>query len=434
MDGDDDYRAKFRVVCRRRQRAGDIKDDPNWCKTIAKVESRYMRKFGIKEGDVVRISGSTKSTAAICLPMSDSDMQETDESEREVEFLDDPEKRARRYPGIILCGPVSCNVDTLMGWQPTVYVDKFSKPETTSDCIPEAEMVTLGTIEVAEKIMPGYRSHLDYSGVTGFVVTRNDLINIPFQKEWAEKMQHNLQKGQKLDAPAGRPGRNRPRAPPFPGQFQSAVTDVKPEGMPFWLITENTRFEFKNGGLKRLLGRHIPAPRNLLDVIPISKQISVGTTKITMASLEVYPDTMKMIWYSHQRIKIPESDFIDARIMNRMSQRVHFDNPRLVFSLEDDLGNRYANVSKGGGGGTNGPDPTTREMVSDFSWHSIFSPSMDIGAKKIILAIKEAWWIKQLPTPARHPHSELADNLPPPKVVIAEGPWRFSIPVSRQSG
>ena len=140
-----------------------------------------------------------------------------------------------------------------------------------------------------------------------------------------------------------------------------------------------------------------------------------------------------MICYSHQRIKIPESDFIDARTMNRMSQRMPINKPRLVFSLKDDLGNRYVNVGGGGGGGTSGPDPTTMEMVSDFSWHSIFSPSLNTGARGIILTIKEAWWVKQLPPPAGHPHSELADNLPPPKVVIAEGPWRFSIPVSRQN-
>lgn len=437
MDGDDSDRIKFRVVRRRRQRAVDRKDDSGWCKTVVKIESQHMQKFGIKEGDVVRISGSTKSTAAICLPMSDSDMQETGEPEREVEFLDDPGRKARRYPRIILYGPVSCNVDILMGWQPTVYLDKFSKHKMVSDGIPEAEMITLGTFEVAEKMMPGYMSNLDYSEVTGFVVTRNDLINIPFQKEWVEKMQ----KRQKSDAPVSRPGPNRPRVPPFPCQFQSAVTDVKPEGVPFWLITENTRFEFKNGGLERLLDRHIPAPRNLVGVIPISKQIYVGNTKITMASLEVYPDTMRMVWYSHQRIKIPESDFTDARTMNRRSRRMDSDNPRLVFSLEDDLGNRYANVSRGGGGGTNGPDPTTMEMVSDFSWHSIFSPSLDTGARNIILTIKEAWWIKQSTTstkqsslPTERLHSELADNLPPPKVVIAEGPWRFSIPVSGQNG
>ena len=430
----DDNRIKFRVVCRRR-RVVDHKDDSSWCKTVVKMESQHMQKFGIKEGDVVRISGSTKSTAAICLQMSDADMQEIDEPDRVVEFLDDPKRKAHCYPRIILYGPVSCNVDILMGWQPTVYVDKFSKQEMVSDSIPEAEVMTLGTFEVAEKAMPEYRSNLDYSEIIGFVVTRNDLIDIPFQKEWVEKMR------QGSDAPAGRPGRKRPRAPPFPRQFQSAVADVKPEGRPFWLITENTRFEFRNGGLEGLLDRHIPAPRNLLDVIPISKQISVGGTKITIPSLEVYPDTMRLMWYSHQRIKIPESDFVDARTMDRMNQRMSIDNPRLVFSLEDNLGNRYPNVNRGGGSGTSGPDPITMEMVSDFSWHSIFSPSLDAGAKNIILTVKEAWWIKQsitsmkqLSPPTEHPHSEISDNLPPPKVIIAEGHWKFSIPVSRQNG
>lgn len=443
MDGDDGgSQIRFRVVCRRRRGAGGGEDDPGRCGTAVKVEPLYMREFGIREGDIVKISGGAKSTAAICLPMSDSEMREADEPEMEVEFLNDPGRRARRYPGIILCGPVSCNVDTSAEWQPTVCLGKFPKPEAGSDDIPEAEVVTLGTFGMTERVMPGYRSNLDHSRVTGFVVTRGDRIDIPFQKEWIKKVRQDLQEGQELDAPAGRPGRKRPRAPPpFRGLFQSVVTDVKPGGMPFWVITENTRFEFKDGGLRGILDLYVHPPRNLAGVIPISRKITVGDTEITLASLEAYPDTMKIIWYSHRRTKIPESDFVDAHTMRRMSRMMHNDGPRLVFALKDDLGNRYANVSGGGGGGSSGPDPVAMEMVSDFSWHSVFSPGLDAGAREIILTIKEVWWVKQdiaatewLPPPTGHPRGEPVDYQPPPKVVVAEGPWRFSIPISRQDG
>lgn len=437
---DDNNQIRFEVVCRRRRTAGD-KDDSGPCETTVRVEPRYMRELGITAGDVVRISGGARSAAAICLPMSDPDMRETDEPDMEVEFLGDPGRKARRYPRIILSGQVSRNVDIPAGWQPTVCLGRFPRSETGSGGIPEAETVTLGTAGVVEKVIPGYKSNLDYFRVAGFAVTRNDLIDIPFRKEWAEKMRQDMQKEWKTDVPAGggSPGRARPRAPPFPRSFQSVVTDVRPEGRPFWLITKNTKFEFKNGGLERLFGRHVPAPRNLVGVIPISKQILVGDTEITMASLEVYSGMMNLIWYSHQRVRISEPDFTDMRTVDRMVRMMCGGEPRPVFSLEDDLGNIYTHVDGGGGGGSTGADPTTMELVSDSSWRHTFAPSLDAGARELILTIKEVQWVRQsmaterLPSAAGRPHTE-HERPPPPKVVIADGPWRFSIPVGRQDG
>ena len=435
-DENDGSQIEFRVVHGRRRETEGHEDDSRRCKAIVKVEPRHMREFGIGDGEAVRITGGARSTAAICLPMSESDMQDADESEVEVEFLNDPGRKARRHPRIILHGPVSCNVDVTTEWQRTVFLSRFPKPEVGSEGVPEAEVVTLGTVGVAEKMMPGYRSNLDYSKVSGLVVTENDRIDVPFQKEWIEKML-KARKWQETDA--RRPGRN--RVPPFPGSFQSVVTDVKPGGMPFWLVTEKTRFEFKDGGLERVFARHVPAPTNLVGVIPISRQISVGDTVITVASLEVYPDTMKMIWYSHQHTKIPESDFTDARAMRRMGRRMSGGGPGPVFSLEDDLGNRYAGAIGEGGGGSSGPDPATMELVSNFSWSHVFSPSLDARAREIVLTVKEVQWMKQETTttewllpPTERPHVEPAERLPIPKVVIAEGPWRFSIPVRWQGG
>ena len=441
-DEDGGGQIEFRVVYKRRRGTGTHEDDSRWCRAIVKVEPRHMREFGIRDGEVVRITGGARSTAAICLPMSESGMQDTDEPEVEIEFLNDPGRKARRHPRIMLHGHVSCNVDVAREWLQTVFLSRFPKPEVGSEGGPEAEVVTLGTVGVAEKMMPGYRSNLDYSKAAGLVVTENDRIDVPFQKEWIEKMLE-ARKWQETDAPADarRLGRTRSRAPPFPESFQSVVTDVKPEGMPFWLVTEKTRFEFKDGGLERVIARHVPASRNLVGVIPISRQISMGDTVITVASLEVYPDTMKMIWYSHQHAKIPESDFTDARVMSSMGRRMRGGEPRPVFSLEDDLGNRYASAIGEGGGGSSGPDPATMEMVSNFSWSNVFSPGLDARAREIVLTVKEVQWMKQemtatewLPPPTERPHVEPAECLPTPKVVIAEGPWRFSIPVSWQGG
>ena len=441
-DEDDSNQIEFRVMDGRLRGTGNREDDSQRCMAIVKVEPQHMREFGIKDGEAVKITGGARSTAAICLPMSESDIQDTDEPEVEVEFLNDPGRKARRHPGIILHGQVSCNVDVAAEWPHTVFLSKFPRPRVGSEDVSEAEVVTLGTVGVAEKMMPGYKSNLDYSKIVGLVVTENDRICVPFQKEWIEKMS-NTQKLRETNSLAGtrRHRRSRSPAPPFQGSFQSVVTGVEPGRRPFWLVTEKTRFEFKDGGLERVIARHVPVPRNLVGVIPISRHVSVGDTAITVASLEVYPGMMRMIWYSHQRTKIPESDFTDARAMNRMGRMMCGGKPRPVFSLEDDLGNRYSSAVWDEGGGSSGPDPATMELVSDFSWSHVFSPGLDDRAREIVLTVREVQWVKQmatatewLPSRMKRLPSEPAERLLPPKIVIAEGPWRFSIPVSRQGG
>jgi len=88
---------EFKMIYKRRNRL-ENDDDPHQCKTVVKIEPHYMKKFGINEGEVFRISGNIKSTAAICLPMSDADFQEVDKPEPEVQFLNNPEKKAQHYP------------------------------------------------------------------------------------------------------------------------------------------------------------------------------------------------------------------------------------------------------------------------------------------------------------------------------------------------
>ncbi|KFM22159.1 hypothetical protein AAA799B03_00181 [Marine Group I thaumarchaeote SCGC AAA799-B03] len=442
MTENNDAPIEFRVIYKRRNRT-ENNDDPHQCKTIVKIEPHYMKKFGIKEGEIVKISGNTKSTAAICLPMSDSDFQETDEPEMEVEFLNNPEKKVQHFPKIILYGHVSCNVDVSHEWQRTVELSKFPENQTRTEELPEAEIVTLATMDIAEKLMLGYQSNLDYSEIMDFVVTKNDRINIPFKKEWFEQKQQEMlrHENQNDTSNMSRHNRSHPHGPPFPDSFQSAIVDVKPEGKPFWNITKNTKFEFKNTDIKQFFDLYRFTPKKLVNVISISKQIFVEDTEFTIPSLEVYSNMMKLIWYSHQRKKIPESDFTDLPKMHNMN-RLYNDHPRLIITLKDDLGNEYNSTGEsGGGGGSSGPDPTTREFVSDYSWHSIFLPTLDTNAKEIIVTVKEVQWIKQNraimdippPPPREPPHMTPIENQFPPKIVIAEGPWTFKIPINWQN-
>ena len=439
MTGNGDNSVEFSVVHKRRRNRSEKNDDPHQCKTIVKIEPKYMQKIGIHEGDIVKISGITKNTAAICLPMSNSDLQEIVAPKMEVEFLNNPGKKMHPHPKIIIYGPVSCNVDVSREWQPTIKLGKFPESQIRSENIAEAELVTLATMNIVEKMMSGYRSNLDYSEIMGFIVTKNDRINIPFQKEWHEKKQNELQNKENQEHPnmeKDMQKRSRPHTPPFPNSFLSAILDVKPEGKPFWTITGNTKFEFKETDLVKILDPFGLPPKKLVNVVSISKQLFVGDTEFTIPSLEVYSNMMRLIWYSHQRIKIPESDFTDIHKMNRMHGRMHNSHPILRITLEDDLGNHYVRTNESEGGGSSGrPDPATREIISDSSWHHIFSPTLDSNAKKITLTIEEVQWIRQdrvvmdaLP-PTKPPHMTPIENQPILKVVIAEGPWTFDIPI-----
>jgi hypothetical protein len=401
----DDNSVEFSVVYKRRNRIDTTtENDSHQCKTVVKIEPQYMQKFGIKEGDIVKISGNTKSTVAICLPMSDSDLQEINAApQMEVEFLNNPEKKAQYYPKIILYDPVLYNVDILRKWQRTVKLSKFSESSIRSENIPEAKLVTLATADIADKMMSGYQSNLDYSGIMGFVVTKNDRIYISFKKEWFEKkqqqeMQRKENQNEYSHIDNRRQNRSRSNMPPsFPTSFQSIIIDVSPKGKPFWNITENTRFEFKDTDFAKIFADPYRfTPKKLVNVVSISKQLFVDDTEFTIPSLEVYSNMMKLIWYSHQRVKIPESDFTDMHKMHHMHGRMHNAPPILIITLEDDLGNRYVstNESGGGGGGSSGPDPTTREFISDFSGYHIFSPTLDPNAKEIIVTIKEIQWVR----------------------------------------
>ena len=60
MTGNGDNSVEFSVVHKRRRNRSEKNDDPHQCKTIVKIEPKYMQKIGIHEGDIVKISGITK--------------------------------------------------------------------------------------------------------------------------------------------------------------------------------------------------------------------------------------------------------------------------------------------------------------------------------------------------------------------------------------
>lgn len=441
MADEDSSSIEFRTFHPRRAGTGEKGSDA--CKTVVKIEQRYMQNLGIRKGDVVKVSGNTKSTAAVCLPTEPGELEEIAamSPDPEVEYLNNPEKKMQFPPRAIIYGPISCNVDQTMDLHRTVTISKFPESQGSVENVCDAQTVTLATLDLAEKMMPGYQNNLDYGEIRDFTISKGDRINIPFQEQWLEEKKKEMQQRQGSDQPnAMRP--NRPRRPKsfFPRTFQSVVLAARPEGKVFWRITGDTKFEFEGAGTE-VFGMPRYSPQNLVNVIPVSKQLSVDDTKFTIPSLEVYSDRMRLVWYSHQRIKIPESVFGDPQKIEKINDMVRMTHgPRPVIEIRDDLGNRYSASYEGGGGGGSGPDPITMEIVSDFSCDLSFSPSLDSNAKEVVITIKEIRWLRRKRNahgmePPPPPTTETAFMTPMepryiPKMVIAEGPWEYRIPVS----
>lgn len=426
----------FRVLC------DDKKEEQS--KAIIRIELEHMEKLGIKNGDIVKVSGNNKSTAAICLPMDknpDDTAQIAKPQDMEIEFLNNPHKKFL-LPKIILSNLVSCNIDPTVGWNQLVKISKFSQKQGQLESIPEATVVTLGTIEMTDKAMPGYKNNLDYSELMDRIMVKNDRIDIAFQKDWLAKKQQTMDKTQEF---------------PISSSFQFIIVDVKPKGNEFWKITPNTKFEFQDMDPGLMFDPFTFKPKHLVDVIPIAKQLSVGDTEFTIPSIEVYDNLMKIIWYSHQRVKLPE--FADIQKIDAMIRSHMHDMPKLVITMTDDLGNLYTKIQEGGGGGTSGPDPAENEMIADFSFYYLFKPTLDPRAKEITVTIQEIHWLKNgeiihdmnispqnmtktdsasnkektgIEDPAFKPNSYFMTPIErsPRKLVIAEGPWEFKIPLN----
>jgi hypothetical protein len=159
-----------------------------------------------------------------------------------------------------------------------------------------------------------------------------------------------------------------------------------------------------------------------------------------MASLEIYENIMKLIFYSEQRIKISDSDFANVDKVNSITSVLG--EPRFVIALSDDLGNSYHTEFENGGTNHTGPDLSTKEAVSEQEWYQFLLPLMDPKAKELTISIKEIQWFKRNHDGIDESHSGMhssaprpsktsmpQEHYPPGKLVIIEGPWEFKIPI-----
>ena len=114
-----------------------------------------------------------------------------------------------------------------------------------------------------------------------------------------------------------------------------------------------------------------------------------------------------------------------------MSASMGHDSAELAVEIRDDLGNTYSDGFSAGGGGSSGPDPTTSEMIFDYSGEYRFFSTLDPNAKEITIIIKDMAWIKRSdrviqPNPATP--SKMEDlSMTRPKLSVLDGPWEFKV-------
>jgi len=384
-------------------------ENDDHCKTIVKIEPDYMEKLGISEGDIVQVTGRDKAVA-FCFSLTQKELEKTKSQEIPIEYLN-PSHKEIGHPKIILSSLVNSNACPSRRMR-LVKLEKIST-ESFKDMIPEADVVTLGTMEFTEKVMPRYKENVDFSFLFGRLIKKKERISIPFLPDYAQIIEKQSARGR----------------PPHPVNFSSLIVDAKPENKEFWLVTKNTRFDFQNIPMSEFRGKALKSEAlSLLRVIPIVEKLHLRDTDITFSSIEVFENSMKINWYTQQRVKLPD-DFL-SNPLKFQNMKMHADSPELTVEIKDDLGNVHSDGHSGGGGGSSGPDPSTNEIVSDHSGEYRFFSTLDPNAKEITITVKEIAWVKrehrQVHTPMTPPNMRTMSPSNP-RLTILEGPWEFKI-------
>ena len=382
-------------------------ENDDHCKTIIKIEPEYMEKLGITEGDIVQITGKDKA-AAFCFSASPQELEKTKSQDIPIEYLN-PSHKEIEYPRMIMSSLVFSNTCPSIRMR-LVKIEKLT--ENFKDTIPEADVITLGTMEFAEKTMPNYKDNIDFSPLFGRLVKKKERVSTSFLQDFAQIHQQTSRGGHS-----------------HPPKFSSLIVDVTPENKEFWIVTKNTKFEFQNIPLSEFKGK-APKPESLslLRVIPIVEKLHLHDTDIAFSSLEVFENNMKLSWYTHQRTKLPDDLLSNPSKFNGMNMRA--DSPELTIQIKDDLGNVHSDGHSGGGGGSSGPDPSTNEMISDYSGEYRFFSTLDPTAKEITVVIEDIAWVKREPSqdhPPSIPPNMRTVSASDHKLSVLEGPWEFKI-------
>lgn len=382
------------------------------CKTIVKIESEYMDKLGIKEGDIIRVTGKD-SAMAFCFSANQEEIEKAKSQDPQIEYLN-PNHKEVEYPQVLMSSPVHCNACPSRRLR-LVGLEKLTTNDFTK-LIPEANIVSLGTMKFTESAMPGYKDNIDFSPLFGQIVKKQERVNMVFFPDFAQKHQRT-----------SRGGRS------HPPKFSSMIIDASPGNHDFWLVTKNTKFDFQEISMDEFKGKiGKPEAMSFIKTVPIPHKFHAHDTDIAFTSLEIFENAMKLRWYSLQRIKLPENIFSNPSKASELTVNMSHESAELTIEIKDDLGNVYADGHSMGGGGSSGPDPTTNEMVMDHSGEHRFFSTLDPNAKEITIIVKEMTWVKR--NRRRMPPSSAPPKMYPItesqcKLSVLEGPWEFKVSI-----
>lgn len=423
----------FRSYTEQRSNRKEEKDDDRY-KSIVKMEVSQMEKLGVKEGEIVKVTGRC-SAVAFCYPLDKADLERTKSQDIQIEYVNQShtEKETTKNPRIVLSSKAyqnACPARHAMLVQVEKFAaasnnekkekDNLSQNNSGNNTLPAASVIIFGTMDFAEKAMPNYKENIDFSPLFGNPIKKKERIHLPFLPEYLPQYDQKISRS-----------KNRPPIPLPPKTFSSIIVDAKPENNEFWQVTENTKFQFQNITMDEFKGDDAPKPEavSLLRVIPIVKKLHLDDTDMAFASLEVFENFMKLGYYSQYRKKLPDDFLSNPDKFDDMGLRQP-DNPQLIIEIKDDLGNVYSDGFDMGGGGGSGPDPSTNEYVSNHTHTYQFTSTLDPDAKEIVIVVKEVRWLQRtkILKPTKPPNMtplSPSDH----KVTVLEGPWEFKIQI-----
>ncbi len=406
-------------------------------KSIVKIEASQMEKLGVREGEMVKVTGRC-SAAAFCYLLNDAEIERTKSQDIQIEYLNSShkEKEMELNPRIVLSSKTyqnACPTRHAM----LVQVEKFTASSNavkeednlsqdipdSNNSLPKASVVTFGTMELLEKAMPNHKENIDFTPLFGNPIKKKERINLQFLPEYMPQYDQKISRNKNS---------NRPPVPIPPKTFSSMIVDVKPENSEFLLVTKNTKFQFQNISMEEFSGGAIkPEAMSLLRVVPIVKRLHLDDTNIVFSSLEIFENYMKLSYYSQYRKKLLDEFLSDPEKFQGIG-RMMPDNPQLVIEIKDEIGNKYSDGFDGGGGGGSGPDPLTNEYISNHHHeHRFTSATLDPSAKELVIVVKEVRWVqgdRRIPKPSKPPHMTPLPELDY-KITVLEGPWEFKIPL-----
>lgn len=365
-------------------------------KTIARIETSQMEKFGIKSGDILKIANH-KTVYVICLPL------EQKPNTPEMVFLNE----SKNIPQIFASNAIFSNLMLFAGSASMIQVSKtglsIDSPKTSV-----ASKVILATMSGHLTLGNDYQNKVDFSHFQGYLVAKNDRITAPLIEGKSE--------------------------------FSSVILDVKPEA-EISVIGKNTTFEFQDSTAE-VFRKNMPPQsglKNLLDVVPIVKKIQVeNDIVVTIPSLEIYENGAKLDIYITERLHETKEVNIPGDVKGyTMKQPVQKLNgiPRINLQIHDDIGNSYLMMPGGGSG-------SGCSFASDSDWEfystqeiSYLMRQIDPNAKEATVVIKEMIWENHsydlMMPPTKPPHMTMMDSNKI-QLMIATGPWMFKIPLKQK--